>query len=202
MDNALSPPGSTPTLAQRIKETFDKTFEAPLFVWEEFAALCSLKTFKKNTIIKRGETIEKYGYFILSGSAGVFVWNDGNHVCLDIMFEEEFFGDAMSLNTGLATPIETMAIEDCEMLQISFDNIKKLKETEFGKIIFLHAAEVDFVNKQQQQIDLLLKTAEERYMDLIKKHPKFILRIPQKHIASYLGITTQSLSRIRNKITE
>jgi len=167
MDNALSPSGSTPTLAQRIKETFDKTFEAPLFVWEEFAALCSLKTFKKNTIIKRGETIEKYGYFILSGSAGVFVWNDGNHVCLDIMFEEEF-----------------------------------LKETEFGKIIFLHAAEEDFVNKQQQQIDLLLKTAEERYMDLIKKHPKFILRIPQKHIASYLGITTQSLSRIRNKITE
>ncbi len=118
------------------------------------------------------------------------------------MFEEDFFGDSMSLNTGMATPIETMAIEDCEMLQISLSNIMKLKESEFGKILFMHAAEMDFVNKQQQQIDLLLKTAEERYLELIKKDPKFILRVPQKHIASYLGITNQSLSRIRKKISE
>ena len=192
----------TPNLAKRIKETFDKTYEAPLIVWEQFASLCKLKTFKKNTIIKEGGTVERYGYFILKGSAGVFLWKDDNYVCLDIMFEEDFFGDSMSLNTGMATPIETMAIEDCEMLQISLSNIMKLKESEFGKILFMHAAEMDFVNKQQQQIDLLLKTAEERYLELIKKDPKFILRVPQKHIASYLGITNQSLSRIRKKIAE
>ena len=189
-------------LAKRLKETFDKTYEAPQVVWNQFASLCTLKTFKKNTIIKRGGSIEKNGYFILSGSAGVFVWKEDSYVCLDIMFEEDFFGDSMSLNTGLATPIETMAIENCEMLQISLDNIIKLKETEFGKILFLQAAEMDFVNKQKQQIDLLLKTAEERYIELVSKNPKIILRIPQKHIASYLGITNQSLSRIRKKISD
>lgn len=190
------------SIAHRLKETFDKTYEAPLIVWEQFAELCSLKTFKKNEVIKKEGTIEKFGYFILSGSAGVFVWKDTNYICLDIMFEEDFFADSMSLNTGKPTPIETMALYKCEMLQISLDNINKLKQTDFGKILFMYAAEMDFVNKQKQQIDLLLKTAEERYIDLINERPQIILRTPQKHIASYLGITTQSLSRIRKKIKQ
>ena len=189
-------------LAQRLKDTFDKTYEAPLVVWEQFAALCHLKSFKKNEIIKNAGTIERYGYFIMSGSAGVFVWKEANYICLDLMFEEDFFADGMSLNTCAPTPIETMALEDCEMLQISLDNILKLKQTDFGKTLFMYAAEMDFVNKQKQQIDILLKTAEQRYVDLLNEKPKVILRTPQKHIASYLGITTQSLSRIRKKISQ
>lgn len=193
--------GNRDSLPRRLKETFDKTYEAPLIVWEQFAELCNLTTFRKNEIIKQEGTIERFGYFILSGSAGVFVWKDANYICLDIMFEEDFFADSMSLNTGKPTPIQTMALERCEMLQISLENIHRLKQTEIGKTLFMYAAEMDFVNKQKQQIDLLLKTAEERYRELITERPEFILRTPQKHIASYLGITTQSLSRIRKKMT-
>jgi len=54
------------------------------------------------------------------------------------------------------------------------------------------------VEKQQKQIDLLTKTAEQRYEELMNENSQVIQRISQKHIASYLGITTQSLSRIRN----
>lgn len=187
-------------IAERLKNTFDKYYPAPLQVWEQFASFCDLANFKKNEIIKRGGSTEKYGYFILSGSGGVFVWSDDKYVCLDLMYEEDFFGDTMSLYTGESSPIETVALEKSEMLRISKPNVDKLKETEIGKLLFLYAAEADFVNKQKQQIDLLLKTAEERYKDLLAKQPKLILRTPQKHIASYLGVTTQSLSRIRKKI--
>jgi CRP/FNR family transcriptional regulator, anaerobic regulatory protein len=100
----------------------------------------------------------------------------------------------------LQTLLETIALEDCEMLRISKQNFLKLKETPMGMMIFLNTAEASFVEKQQQQIDLLLKTAEQRYLDLLEKQPLLIQRTPQKHIASYLGITTQSLSRIRKKI--
>ena len=202
MKNSNRNADNNSTIVNRLKETFDKTYEAPLIVWEQFAEFCKLRSFKKNEIIKKANTIERYGYFILSGSAGVFVWKEANYICLDLMFEEDFFGDSMSLNTGKITPIETMALENCEMLQISLENINKLKQTDFGKILFMHAAEIDFVNKQKQQIDLLLKTAEERYFDIINEKPKVILRTPQKHIASYLGITTQSLSRIRKKLNQ
>lgn len=187
-------------IAARLKTTFDKFYSAPVEVWEQFAEFCELVNFKKNEIIKNANTIERNGYFILTGSAGLFVWKGAQNVCLDLVYEEEFFGDAMSLNTGEVSPIETMALEKSEMLKISASNLKMLKQSEIGRILFLTAAENDFANKQKQQIDLLLKTAEERYQELLIKQPKLILRTSQKHIASYLGITTQSLSRIRRKM--
>jgi len=187
-------------IALELKKSFDRYFEAPLQVWKNFASHCEEVHFKKNEIIKSAETKEKNGYFIISGSGGVFVWKENNKVCLDIMLEGEFFADYMSLISGVSSPLETMAIEDSHMLKISKANIEKLKQTPIGQIIFLISAESSFVEKQEQQIDLLLKTAEERYKELISKNPKLIKRIPQKHIASYLGITTQSLSRIRKNL--
>ena len=189
-------------LAKRLKKSFDKYFEAPLPVWEHFASFCELVTFKKNEIIKDANSIEKNGYFILSGSGGVFIWKENNYVCLDLMYEDAFFADYMSLITGQRSPMETMALEESEMLKIPKANIEQLKQTSMGQFIFLISAESSYVEKQEQQIDLLLKTAEQRYKELLLKQPQLIQRTPQKHIASYLGITKQSLSRIRKKITE
>ncbi|WP_247237293.1 Crp/Fnr family transcriptional regulator [Telluribacter sp. SYSU D00476] len=187
-------------LAERLKSSFDKYFEAPLAAWEEFASYGEIVRFRKNEVIKAGGSTEKYGYFILKGSGGVFIWKENNYVCLDLMYEEDFFADSMSLYTGLSSPIETMALENSEMLRLSKGNINKLKATPMGQLLFLIAAENSFVEKQNQQIDLLMKNATERYLQLLNRQPRLIQRTPQKHIASYLGITTQSLSRIRKNI--
>lgn len=187
-------------IEKRLKASFDKYFEAPLEAWRQFGSLCELVEFKKNEIIKSYGQPERYGYFILSGSGGVFVWKENNYVCLDLMYEDAFFADYMALITQQPSPLETMALENSEMLRISRQNIDMLKETPIGQLIFLISAEWSYVEKQQQQIDLLLKTAEQRYMELLEKQPHIIRRTPQKHLASYLGITTQSLSRIRRKI--
>jgi len=188
-------------IAQRLQASFNKYFNAPIEVWESFASFCELVTFKKNEIIKSTGLTEKYGYFILQGSGGVFVWKGSNYVCLDLMYEDAFFADYMSLINKQPSPLETIALENSEFLRISRDNIDKLKETPMGMLLFLISAEGSYVEKQQQQIDLLLKTAEERYIELLEKQPNLIQRTSQKHIASYLGITTQSLSRIRRKVS-
>lgn len=187
-------------LANRLKSSFDSHFEAPLLAWEQFAELCEVVTFRKNEIIKPAGKTEQYGYFILKGSGGVFLWKENNYVCLDLMYEESFFADYMSLITGLSSELETMALEHSEMLRISRKHIEALKSMEMGKQLFLISAEFSFVDKQRQQIDLLVKTAEQRYRDLLEKQPLLIQRTAQKHIASYLGITTQSLSRLRKNI--
>ena len=62
------------------------------------------------------------------------------------------------------------------------------------------AAEALFIEGQNRQLDLLTKTAEERYRDLFVGYPDLLLRLPQKHIASWLGITPESLSRIRKQV--
>jgi len=182
----------------KLKESFDKYFDAPIEVWKSFVDLCEEVHFKKNERIKAAGQTEKNAYFILSGACGIFLWKENNYVCLDIVLENNFFADHMSLITEKPSPLESIALEKTTTLKISASNIAKLKKSPFGSILFLLGAENSFVEKQQQQIDLLTKTAEQRYFELMQKSPEVIQRIPQKHIASYLGITTQSLSRIRN----
>jgi CRP-like cAMP-binding protein len=187
-------------LEEKLKSAFDPYFNAPLEAWKVFADLCELIHCKKNEVLKQRGQHEKYAHFILKGSCGIFLWKENNYVCLDLFYEGALFGDSMSFITNQPSPLETITLEDCDLLRISKQNYVKLRETPVGIRICLNAAEASFVEKQQQQIDLLLKTAEQRYIELLDKQPDIIQRTPQKHIASYLGITTQSLSRIRKKI--
>ncbi len=183
----------------KLKVAFDKYFDAPIEAWTSFNNHCKEVRFKKNEVIKRAGQTEKNGYFILNGACGVFLLKENNLVCLDIVLENDFFADHMSLITQQPSPLETIALEATTALQISKDSIDKFKKNSFGSSLFLIGAEHSFVEKQLQQIDLLTKTAEQRYHELLLKNPSLIKRIAQKHIASYLGITTQSLSRIRKK---
>jgi len=185
-------------LAEILKKSFDIYFNAPIEAWKEFADYCELITFDKNQIIKQQGTAEKYFYFIIKGSAGIFLWKDNNFVCLDFAFDYNFCGDYMSLLTQKPTELEVVALEKSEMARISRESFYHLGRKSVGKIIMQISAESSFVEKQQQQIDLLTKTAKERYKILQAKFPDIHQRIAQKHIASYLGITPQSLSRIRN----
>ncbi len=188
-------------IAEILKKSFDKYLDAPIELWSTFSEMCEEVKYNKNEIIKYSGQFEKYGYFILDGACGAFIWKENNYVCLDLFLDNNFFADEMSLITGEPSPIETLALEKTTALRISKKNIDILKKTPMGSMIFLISAENTFIEKQQQQIDLLLKTAEQRYLELFEKYPKMIQRIHQKHIASYLGITTQSLSRLRKRLS-
>ena len=137
---------------------------------------------------------------MIEGSCGLFVWKENNFVCLDLFLENNFFADDISLNTGKPSPIKIIALEKSTVFQISKSNIEQLKKTPMGNMLFMVGSEKDLNEKQNQYLEFMTKTAEERYLDILKNRPEFLQRIHQKHIASYLGITTQSLSRIRRKI--
>ena len=117
-----------------------------------------------------------------------------------MFLENNFFADDLSLLTGERTPIEIVSLEKSKVLRISKPNIEILKKTPVGSMLFLAGEENSNIEKQSQQIETMTKSAEERYLNLIENRPEIVQRIHQKHIASYLGITTQSLSRIRKKI--
>lgn len=189
-------------IAAILKKSFDRYYEAPLDVWEYFAALCEPATFKKNETIKAAGKVDRFGYFLLEGSAGALVWNENNQICTDIYVEGDFFADDLSLFTGKPSPIEIMAFEAVTLLKISKTNIETLQKTPIGRLLFSIGDQQGYLQKHQQQIDMMTQTAEMRYAQLLEKNPALLLRIPQKFIASYLGITPQSLSRIRRKMAE
>lgn len=186
--------------ANILKQAFDQYYPAPVEAWEEFASHCEKVQYKKGHVLKPANTRERYKHFIIKGSVGLFLWKENNFVCLDFGFENHFISDYMSLLSGEPTVLEMVVMEDSEMLKMKREDYLKLGNTEMGLILMKVAAEASYFHKQKQQIDLLTKTAEQRYLELLQVYPDIVLRIPQKHLASYLGITPQSFSRIRKNI--
>jgi len=188
-------------IAKQLKEAFSPYYDAPIEIWTHFYSLCEEERFKKNQKIKSSNTRARYGYFLMEGAVGSFIWKKNNYGCLDFFFEGSFFADDYSLITGLPSDLELIALENSSVLKISKTNIDILKDTPIGKTLFLIGEQNDNAKREKQRMDLMTKTAEERYLDLLNNRKELLMRIPQKHIASYLGITKQSLSRIRRKIS-
>ena len=186
--------------ADRLKLVFDNYLNVSIEGWHEFTDYCEFVKYSKDEVIKREGTTEQFIYFILKGSAGLFLWKENNFVCLDFAFDDQFCMDYMSLLLNKPTPLQLAALEDSEMLRMTASDYHALTQKEIGREIRLISTEMSFVDKQQQQIELLTKTAEERYIILLQRYPNICNRIAQKHIASYLGITPQSLSRIRKVV--
>lgn len=77
--------------AKHLKKIFDSFVCLDLEVWENFEKLGETKNFPKETILKEANTREKYLNFILKGSGGNLLWSKNNFVCIDIVFENDFF---------------------------------------------------------------------------------------------------------------
>lgn len=189
------------TTEEIIKQAFDPYFAAPIEAWKLFADMGEIMQVQKEHVIKSAHTTEKYLSFILKGSGGILLWNNNNFICIDLCYEGEFFGDYLSFLNQQPTPLEVVTFEQTTLFRISRANFTELSyHTEFGNKICRFAAEALFIHKQQQQIDILTESAAERYARMMVENPQILQRTPQKYIASYLGITPQSLSRIRKNI--
>ncbi|HPW66851.1 MAG TPA: Crp/Fnr family transcriptional regulator [Salinivirgaceae bacterium] len=187
-------------IAKEIKAIFDQFFQAPIEVWENFVQHGEIVEKQKNEIVKKYNERACDFYFILEGSGGILLYSNNNYICIDLCYEADFFVDYMSFLTNQPTDLEVVCFEKCRLFRISRKNFLELAQTEYGRIICQTAAEALFIHKQAQQIEILTKTAEQRYSEMLDKQPYILQRTPNKYIASYLGITPESLSRIRKKI--
>jgi CRP/FNR family transcriptional regulator, anaerobic regulatory protein len=117
------------------------------------------------------------------------------------MFEGQWIGDYESFLTQQPAANNVEALEDSEVFFLSYDKMQELYKMgahyeRFGRLI----AEYVYLVAMNSYKSLLLKTAEERYLELLETEPQIPERLPQHYIASYLGIQAPSLSRIRNKL--
>ncbi|MDI1323361.1 MAG: Crp/Fnr family transcriptional regulator [Algoriphagus sp.] len=165
---------------------------------EAIIDLSSLVSVKKNQDLQPIGVTCRTIYFVQSGLARIYYYKDGNEITEYFAFENDIIVRAESLFTGKPSKKAIQAVEDTVFIGIpsaqlfelydSFPDIERL----FRKII--ESTYVDTVNRIES---IQFHTAEERYTQLLSENPSMIQRIPLKHIASYLGITQVSLSRIR-----
>ena len=189
-------------IARTLQRAFEPFYFAPIDAWEAFARAGEIVETRKETVLKAAHSTEQFFYFILRGSGGVLLWNHNNFICVDMSSENEILCDFMSFLQQTPSPIEVITFEDSELLCLSKTNYHKLTQGGIGADISRACSEALFMHKQQQQIDILTKTAKERYTELQHKQPHLLQKVPQKYIASYLGITPQSLSRIRSELAQ
>ncbi len=192
-----------PELGKHLESIFDLSFKADFELWNSFSKSMFSRKFKKNEYIKNPNETEKFLNFILKGSIGNFVLNNGNETCISLSINDNFSSDYFSFLKQKPSLIYSIALEKTEVLSISNVELSKLysKSTSgvwLGKTI----AEQLFIQRQQIQIDFLTLTAKERYLKLLSERPEIYQRISLKYIASYIGVTPESLSRLRKKIVD
>jgi CRP-like cAMP-binding protein len=165
-----------------------------------FSAAFKEVKIKKRQFIVQPNFIAKCRYFVIKGALRAYVVGDeGVEHTVQLAIEEWWISDYSSYIYQQPADMFVIALEDCILMQLSFEEEQKLKALNHKfETFFRIIAERSTAFMQRRLIINLTKTAEERYNDFIKKYPLLVQRIPQYVIASYLGMTTQFLSRIRN----
>ena len=162
------------------------------------AEISSIVTIKKNKDLQPIGHTCKTIYFIKKGVARIYYLKDGIDITEGFFFENSIIARVESLFTGKPSRKAIQILEDAEIIAINANQLFKLYdsfpeiERLFRKIF--EAAYVDTVNRIE---GIQFHSAAERYNALLAEAPEVLMRIPLKYIASYLGITQVSLSRIR-----
>jgi CRP-like cAMP-binding protein len=175
------------------------------FTEEEFALL--LSSFKVKTISKKGYYLKagevcKSKAYLNKGCARNFVLDEQGHErILFFAFEDWWLGDFDSYYSGKPGTNYIQMLEDSELLVISKENFEK-SEQEIPKLRQWYSTKMlRSASASRNRIEeMKILSAEERYLKLIENQPHIFQRIPLQHIASYLNIEPQSLSRMRNRL--
>ena len=162
----------------------------------------NIRKYKKGTIILNEKSISNESFFVLKGCLRSFVIKDGEEVTIEFYTEGQ---PIIPKNYGKKVPTE-------HYLESTEESIVNVNSPEFEAEMFNKYPEFESVcriigeiimdQQQEQFANYKMATPEDRYLHLVNSRPDLLQRIPQYQIASYLGLTPQSLSRIRKRLLE
>ena len=162
----------------------------------------SVKTVKPRTTLVREGMIAREMYFIQSGCIRAWLNNAGREITLQFFFEGESVTALESFLKKTPSTIYIEAIEPCELYTIDRQDFFENLEKESMRRHFYDTAIEKLIFHGNRLTSLLKNKPVERYRQLLTESPHIIRRVPQHYVASYLGITSVSLSRIRNRVKE
>lgn len=158
---------------------------------------------KKNLFLREGMPATTIA-FILKGTVRAYYLSDaGSEQVNQLALEQHWIGDLYAFLKSEPARQYIEALEDTELLVVNASDLEQLYDQypqleRYFRILFQNA----YIHTQQRLNASLHVPAIERYRQLIERNPAIALRVPLIHIASYLGITPESLSRIRKQLTQ
>lgn len=166
-----------------------------------FVSPVSIK--RKQTMLQAGE-ISRHSIFVCKGCLRSYSIDEkGVEHISQISLEDRWIANLYSLITQKPSDLYIDALEDSDLLLLPANVMEKLYDEvprmeRFFRLMMQNA----YVATQRRLNSTLSISAEERYLELFETYPNLLLRVPLVHIASYLGITPESLSRIRKHLAK
>lgn len=167
---------------------------------EAIVAYDIFNVYPKNAMLLKEGQYSDESYFVLSGCIRCYYMVDGEEKTTAFYTESEVFSPACVTNKN-ASEYNVACVEDSiiavsttDMEQDSFDKYPRLQE-------LCRLVAEDLLAKKQEEYDIFkITNPEQRYLKLLETRPELFQRVPQYQMASYLGITPQSLSRMRKRL--
>jgi CRP-like cAMP-binding protein len=156
---------------------------------------------KKRQLLIQPNFTAKSRYFVIKGALRAYViGEDAQEHTIQLALEDWWISDYNSYIYQQPASMFVIAVEDCVLLEITHQDESKLKaDNHHFETFFRTLAERSVAFMQRRIITSLTQSAEERYETFMERYAVFARRFPQYVIASYLGMTTEFLSKIRNQ---
>lgn len=159
------------------------------------------KHFRKNQYLLQEGEISKHAIFIVKGALRQYsVDQKGIEHIVHLCTENWWVGDRESFTKLTPSKYNIEAVEDSDVLLLNKENFQQLVNTAPFFVLVLNSMDYNHHIASQERINSAISlSAEERYVNLLKTNPALVQRFPQNMIASYLGVSPETISRIRNK---
>lgn len=174
---------------------------------QEAAALAAEFTDTQNfnkgkLILKSGDSADSLVYLSAGICRGYLMGKDGLEHTTNFFVNPTFIADMPSFRAQRVCNLNIESLTDCSVAQIKLSKLYNIAEARpVLHKFFREILERAYIFQQQRQTSFITGDATTRYLELVEGRKQIFKEIPQKYIASYIGVTPQSLSRIRRRLS-
>jgi len=168
-----------------------------------FAECIPIKPFRKGDILLREGQVSRESFFVIQGCVRKYYIIDGDECTTEFYIEDESVASLQSYKNKTPANHYFECVEDCKLAVLNYEKEQELfKRVPKYEALCRMSMENDFGEQQELLAKFITSSPEERYKNLLETRPDLIQRVPQYHLASYLGVKPESLSRIRKRLTK
>ena len=186
-------------------EVLKYAYQHPLFESKDYDLITDahqkIQKSKGKFLLEKGKVEDEY-YIVESGLIRTYVYDyDGNEITTDFKGNNEVVIDVASIFPRVPSQEYIQCLTDCTLYRITYDDFQELFHQipamrEWGRAWM----SFELYQSKKRATEIITEPAAKRYLQLIKEKPQIIQQAPLKYIATYLGITDTSLSRIRKEV--
>lgn len=155
-------------------------------------------TLERNEFLKVKGTIDTNVYYVESGSLRIFVLDNDEEQIIRFGYQKNLVAALDSYLSGKPSDLYIQALKKTVVRVITKAQVEEFLKEEPNRLLWVKILEGLVLQQMEREIDILTASAKERYNRVLKRSPQLFQQIPNKHIANYLRMTPETLSRLKS----